>query len=193
MTDTRGARAALLVVGLLTGILLTACGAGVSAPASVTASAPAPSPQVNALLTALEHTRAEGVAQVAITVTGSDVDATTGRATVDLVTGYGVVDWSNSAGPSHDLVNNRGTFRRGTDGTWMALDTATARTDTLLGVLDGIAEQAQLPEAQRSVEVTVDANGRIRRVVRHDGDTVITVDITAFGGPLDVSTPSGLE
>ena len=68
---------------LLAGVNLAACGTSATGSSSATVTAPAASPQVNALLTALEHTRAEGVAQVAITVTGSDVDATTGRATVD--------------------------------------------------------------------------------------------------------------
>lgn len=198
-------------LALVLAMVLAPSGCATASPANAPASTPAPqqSPGASPFLSALERTRALGVATVTITVRDA-AGTSRARGMVDLTSGYGILDWTGAVGSVHELVNDHGTFRLRPDGGWTAGTTATSHEGDILAGLGRSSvtvtnEPApSCPAAPCTVysgtsasgetrTVTVDRDRHVRDILRVSDEGQVHVVVESFGGPLDITTPSTIN
>ena len=177
--------------------------------------APVQSPSASPLLTDIERTKALGTSGIDVTLTVDGALRLSGRGTVDLAKGLGLMTWTDASGTRTELINERGDYIRSDK--WAKVPTSTTRAlaDPLadLGQMSHLATRlascgqatctiyrgtlpaSTFPSAGDvhvavDVQVDVDDHGRIITVARVAGPTALMVHLHDFGGPLDLTAPS---
>ena len=176
---------------------------------------PVQSPAASPLLTDIERTKALGTSAIDVTLTVDGALRLSGRGTVDLAKGLGLMTWTDASGTRTELVSERGDYVR-TDH-WAKVPTSTTRA-----LADPLADLGQLTHLETrlascgratcssyrgtlpastfpsavdvdvavDVHVDVDDRGRISTVTRVAGPVELVVKLHDFGGPLDLTAPS---